>query len=702
MAGNLIEVGAVVDLGAYKAGMQEAVATTQAATQEISASFEKANVSSHAAMAGMAFAVEDSGIKMSRHFRRLLAEMPLVNAAFSALMPIFAIGVGIDILGRAVDKVIELANEYQRLSESAKKSMDEVGNATKKLIADDEKLLAIRRNTELVGKSSVEQAILRAHWAAEDSKDTAATTEELLKQYNAAKLLVAAADQENSIRQHILKRKDADKSLGPAPSDSDLQAALKQIEILEAAYGKGLQDLQQKGAERREKDKEEEAKAGQASLQNSIAVNLAKLEANKKTADATILQETQAIKELEAAHKISAEDALTLNKSLIDKKYQQDEAALNAKLAQLRRDPALNAKQIIAVQGEIRTASIQHYTELEKLDAEYYKQVEHNGQEAVTKAAARLHQMIQQAREAQDAAIKDQIEGVKQASEGEIQLIEQRFERGKITQQQEIALIAKAKETELELEKLAQQKRFAIWQGDVKKQAQIQAEINKIIAQSSLIETKAVTDGLKAQQQQYRQVFQSIGNTFKTEILSMASGTETVAQAFAKMFNSLISGLASYIAQKAEKKAEEWAIDKLFHIKSVTGESGAAAGKAAAAGFASAMASLPFPANVSAAPGVATAAGASAMSFGLAGLASLAIGTNYVPMDGLAYLHKGEQVIPASKQGPGYSGGGGSSFNVTYNVSAIDAEGTKDFLNKNAKAHVDMLMKQAKRRGWKP
>ena len=39
------------------------------------------------------------------------------------------------------------------------------------------------------------------------------------------------------------------------------------------------------------------------------------------------------------------------------------------------------------------------------------------------------------------------------------------------------------------------------------------------------------------------------------------------------------------------------------------------------------------------------------------GLPSLDVGTNYVSRDGLAMLHKGEQVVPAGVQGGGYSSG---------------------------------------------
>jgi G:T/U-mismatch repair DNA glycosylase len=300
-----------------------------------------------------------------------------------------------------------------------------------------------------------------------------------------------------------------------------------------------------------------------------------------------------------------------------------------------------------------------------------------------------------------DEGYKGQIEVAKIASETKIQLITQDFEKGKITQQQEIALIAQEKERELEIEKLTQQKRWALWDGDKKKQQEVQNQIDKIIAQSKQVQTKAVTDGLKAQEQQYKQVFSQIGNSFKTEILGMIQGTETVAQGFAKMFNSLISSFADYVAQKAEKKAEEWLIDKLFTEKKIGSETAAATGIASMAGFASAMQALPFPINVSMAPAVAAAAGATASGMGAIamGAASLAIGTDYVPMDGLAYLHKGEKVIPASMQGPGYSGGAGITIVVNHSVSAVDAASFQGHIRRHSNMIANEVTRALKRKG---
>ena len=313
----------------------------------------------------------------------------------------------------------------------------------------------------------------------------------------------------------------------------------------------------------------------------------------------------------------------------------------------------------------------------------------------------------EQEKQRQDEVYKGAIEVAKLASDNKIQLIEQDFERGKINQQQEIAAIAQEKERELEIEKLTQQKRWALWDGDPKKQQEIQNQIDKIIAQSKLVQTKAVTDGLKAQEQQYKQVFSQIGSTITSNVLDVLKGTETITQAFQKMYQSLITSLANYIAQKAEKKAEEWLIDKLFHTKSVVAETGAATGKAMTAAFASVMSALPFPANVAAAPGVAAAAGAQATGLGLAGLAAMssAEGDWQVDRDRLNFVHKDETILPAGIAGKLRSmvesgnPGGGVTVVVNHSVSAVDAASFQGHIRRHSNMIANEVTRALKRKG---
>jgi hypothetical protein len=437
----------------------------------------------------------------------------------------------------------------------------------------------------------------------------------------------------------------------------------------------------------------DEAQAKMANLENAInayasAIRVAEAE-TKKTGQ-TIKNDLAAEADKAAKDKKREQDALAAaaEKTAKDKKKEQDE--LDAWVTHAVRSRGTLTEAVKRMAKEQAQADVDANLALAKSEEARIAKIN-----ADEKAAA------EQEKERQDEVYKGAIEVAKLASDKKIQLIEQDLERGKINQQQEIAAIAQEKERELEIEKLTQQKRWALWDGDKKKQQEVQNQIDKIVAQSKLVQTKAVTDGLKAQEQQYRQVFSQIGNAFKTEILGMIQGTETVTQAFSKMFNSLVSSFANYVAQKAEKKAEEWLIDKLFTEKKIGSETAAATGIASMAGFASAMQALPFPINVSTAPAVAAAAGATASGMGAIamGAASLAIGTDYVPMDGLAYLHKGEKVIPASMQGPGYSGGAGITIVVNHSVSAVDAASFQGHIRRHSNMIANEVTRALKRKG---
>jgi hypothetical protein len=79
-------------------------------------------------------------------------------------------------------------------------------------------------------------------------------------------------------------------------------------------------------------------------------------------------------------------------------------------------------------------------------------------------------------------------------------------------------------------------------------------------------------------------------------------------------------------------------------------------------------------------PASASAAAVEASAAGVA-IPGLAVGTDMVLSDGLAYLHGGEKVVPATTSGP-YTGGGGSSVELVFspNVSAFNPSGMQSTL----------------------
>ena len=164
-----------------------------------------------------------------------------------------------------------------------------------------------------------------------------------------------------------------------------------------------------------------------------------------------------------------------------------------------------------------------------------------------------------------DEAYKGKIEAAKQASEIKIQLITQDFERGKINRQQGIAAIAQEKERELEIEKLTQQKRWALWDGDKKKQQEIQNQIDKIIAQSKNGPNQSSHRRSESAGAAVQTGIPQIGNVFKTKS-GHDQGTETISQGFQKCISrSLVRWLI--ILRKSRKEGRRVADRKLFQAQ---------------------------------------------------------------------------------------------------------------------------------------
>jgi hypothetical protein len=75
-------------------------------------------------------------------------------------------------------------------------------------------------------------------------------------------------------------------------------------------------------------------------------------------------------------------------------------------------------------------------------------------------------------------------------------------------------------------------------------------------------------------------------------------------------------------------------------------------------------------------------------------LASFAVGTDYVPRTGLALIHEGEAITPASQ-----NRGGGGGLHVHFNVSAVDAPGVQAFFDQHGEKMARTLSRQVRRRG---
>lgn len=602
--------------------------------EDVNQETEKATMSMQQYRQAAQLAAREIGVNMPRALTSLIIQSESARAVLGAAFSGIAIIGFISILKQVGDKLGELISDTFIYTDAMKTEDRVQGDLNKRWEETAKRIKAINREMELQATQSESgKDALRLKFNLEDIGGTPAEIKAAI-----AKIQKQIQDAtKDSTETEMVPTADAT-AMFP-------QLTVKAIAAAESIKGlnSSLSELQRQLAEATAVEKQ-----GAQTIANDLTVA-----ANKEAADAQAAADKRAKAAAAANKKILAEQSA----------FQKSMNEINNEAAKkVKEDSDEALKEAIAGNTRIAQAYIKRYAE--------------------QKAAA-------------DTAIKDEIDQDKLASNNKIQLIEQDFLKGKINQQQEIAAIAQEKENELELEKLAQQKRWALWTGDVKKQAEIQKEINKIVAQANNVQTKAVTDGLRAQEQQYKQLFSQIGSAITSNALDVSKGTETIAQAFQKMYQSLIAGVADYLAKKAEKKAEEWAIDKLFKQAQTDTSISAAAAQAYAYGFADSAETGPE--GLAAAPAVAAGA-AAAVQAGARPIAQLAIGTNYVPMDGLAYLHKGEKVIPAGTTGSGYSGSGGNTVIVHHTVQAVDAASFQQHIRRHSSMIANEVTRALKKK----
>ena len=320
-----------------------------------------------------------------------------------------------------------------------------------------------------------------------------------------------------------------------------------------------------------------------------------------------------------------------------------------------------------------------------------------------------------------DEGYKGQIEVAKVASETKIQLITQDFQKGKITQQQEIALIAKAKQDELQLEILYQQKRQALWDNDPKKVQEIQNQIEKIKAQSELISAKAQTDSLRLQEKNLTQFFSKVKSAMDQSISGLLKGTESFSKAWQNMWSDMVISMVQKLADMMLKWIEHHVAMLVIHTTEKEGEVAADASAAAESKgisladaiakihhSAAAAASRVYEAEAPLGPVIAglLAAGTYTAVLGFGAMASAEGGQYYVPNNQLTMLHPQEMVLPAGIAnqmrtviGGGGNGGGGVTVVVNHSVSAVDAASFQGHIRRHSNMIANEVTRALKRKG---
>lgn len=477
-------------------------------------------------------------------------------------------------------------------------------------------------------------------------------------------------------------------------------------------------------------------------LQQDIALQNAGLDANKRVADAEIQQDEQAARTILQHHQRSAEEEMAIETRLEEEKNQAQEKYLQDKLKQLERDRGQNKQQIIAVHGEIEALHVQHQTRLNQIHDDYQQRLDKDAQQALRDEVKRVEDKVAQTKAGSQERVriledelakltaehKTETEEFKRLEKEKGQAVRElekeleaaRQERVRSEQQHEQALeglqrsrldferqIGKLSEGEYEARLKVQldadfaheKKELEIerdrYQKGTKEYEKYQAGIVKLTDKHNAEIEKLEQKSYQRRRQEFDQYFKQISSGFNTALNSWMQGTETASQAFGKMFQDIMSQLINFVEQWIEKKIEMWLMDKLL---SHTSQSAAAIAQitsnaaVAASGAYAATAAIPF-VGPELAPEAAMVAYMDVMSMAPAAFALGGI----VPATGLALVHQGERVLPASMSGTGDFGG--PAVHVHLNVNAIDSHSFQGTIKRHGNMIGNEVLRVLKKRG---
>lgn len=233
------------------------------------------------------------------------------------------------------------------------------------------------------------------------------------------------------------------------------------------------------------------------------------------------------------------------------------------------------------------------------------------------------------------------------------------------------------------------------YQKGTKDYEKYQAEITKLTDKHTADIEKLEQQSYQRRRQMFDQYYKQITAGFNTALNSWMQGTESASQAFGKMFENILSQLINFVEQWIEKKIEMWLMDKLISQTTQSAAAMAEITSNAAVAYSAAYAStaaIPF-VGPELAPEAAMAAYMDVMAMTPAGFALGGI----VPATGLALVHQGERVLPASMSGNGDLGMG--NVHVHLNVNAIDSNSFQNTITRHGNMIGNEVMRVLKKRG---
>ena len=322
-------------------------------------------------------------------------------------------------------------------------------------------------------------------------------------------------------------------------------------------------------------------------------------------------------------------------------------------------------------------------------------------------------------------AHQEEIEKAKEKAQAEIKALDDIYEAtvrnikfelelGRISSKNATAQLAAASQKKADDTVTSLQKEQSIF--DPLMGQQEATAFNKLQDQMTAEQRKATLERERLAQQEslkFVQEYKKAAAMFNTDFVkalnSVIDKTQTVQQAFAKMFNELILGVADFVAQYLLKMAEKWAMERIMQVTGIgkqhavqaaSNEATVLGDAAVAAAGAMAYYSVIDPIN---APAYAAIAFAETEAWGsLAGFERGGVVGGSRGMAVPILAHAGERVLTAQqtdnfhellsqRSQPQSSGGAPIHMHLTQHVNAYDRSGMRSTLKAHASDLYDII-----------
>ena len=627
------------------------------------------------------------GIKVPAALQKMAAESevvgPVMEAAFPVLAAVALATVIVDIIG----KIGEWISSLRELSDEEKNAIHAETNHYKKSVEFAHRIIELRRQALLVGKSETEQARLRAQFAAEDEKEDQGFLAEARREYAAAQALLKESEKGEMRKtdQYTYNARMGTRTYRyePVISDDQIKKAKGKILELEDLYGQGLEDLQQETVLAGERRNLADAQANQANL-NAHKQHLDALKGLYQKNRSQNQGEIVALDDIVHRHnkivvakkdenqagqqELTTEQILASAREVTLKQTQQE--------AQFAEKSAANNSKIADLQKEIASSAVEHnqalavalgYKTQEKADAESLAALEQDKKKVLGDANTALTAQIGIVKNLAQATMGGMLGSPEQ----------------KAAYQKAVLDYQKLKIEQLNLEKKYDDQISAL---------QVKLA-NSFIAQ------------FRKQLLSWRDINKELGQTFQTTLNSMNANLASFVATGQANWQQLATSAIESIVQILLQQAEAWAAAEIMDAlglgkKKAKNASEARSSTAAAA--ANTLADVPFPENIPASIAVQTLGEAySDETYTSMG------GAWMIDSDRLNFVHRKETILPPDKAVKldnmlERGGSGGISVFVNHTVNAMDAESFQAHIRRHGNMIGNEVARVLKRKGFAP